>query len=57
MDESEPDLRFERMDKDKVSVSCEHKGKMVRSCGLLLEKSADELRNLEKAFYRLATIS
>ena len=57
MDESEPDLRFERIDKDKVSVSCEHKDKMVCSCGLLLEKSADELRNLEKAFYRLATVS
>ena len=55
MDESELDLRFERI--DKVSVPCEHKGRMVRSCGLLLEKAADELGNLENTFYRLATIS
>ena len=54
MDESEPDLRLERM--DKVSVTWKYKGKMVHSCGLLLEKSADELENLKMAFYRLATV-
>jgi len=45
VDESEPDLRSEQM--DKVPTMQKHKGKMVRPCGLLWEKSANELGNLE----------
>ena len=43
MDESEPDLRLERM--DKVSVTWKYKGKMVHSYGLLWEKLTNKLKN------------
>ena len=45
MDGSEPDLRSEQM--DKVPIMQKHKGKIVRPCGLLWEKSGNELGNLE----------